>query len=197
MQLRIQYRVTLTPAQRIHAARVFGCRRVVWNDALAITKPCKLSNKRLGNPRHRAAEGPYWAIPKAAELGKLLITTAKKTPERAFLADAPVGVLQQTFRDLDRAWKAHEDSKTGKRPGPRVQPPRRKSRKDNRQTARFTNSDRFRLLGDGRLRLPKIGDVRVKWTRDLPSTWVSPGSRSSPTARTSPHPGTCGGQRRS
>ncbi|MEV0375915.1 RNA-guided endonuclease TnpB family protein [Streptomyces sp. NPDC050636] len=100
---------------------------------------------------------------------RLLITAAKKTPERAFLSDAPVGVLQQTLRDLDKAWKAHEDSKTGKRKGPRVEPPRRKSRKDNRQTARFTISDRFKIAQDGKLRLPKIGDVRVKWTRELPS----------------------------
>ncbi|NGO69388.1 RNA-guided endonuclease InsQ/TnpB family protein [Streptomyces boncukensis] len=169
MQLRYQYRVSLTPGQRIRAARVFGCKRVVWNDALALQKPRKAANKRLGNPKHRIAQGPYWAIPKAAELGKLLITVAKKTPQRSFLTDAPVGVLQQTLRDLDQAWKAHENSKTGKRPGPKVEPPRRKSRKDNRQTARFTISDRFKVLEDGKLRLPKIGDVRVKWTRALPS----------------------------
>lgn len=169
MQLRYQYRVSLTPGQCISAARVFGCKRVVWNDALSFHKPRKTANKRLGNPKHRTAEGPYWAIPKAADLGKLLITAAKKTPERAFLADAPVGVLQQTLRDLDKAWKAHEDSKTGKRKGPKVLPPRKKSRKDNRQTARFTVSDRFKVLPDGKLRLPKIGNVRVKWTRQLPS----------------------------
>jgi putative transposase len=131
--------------------------------------PRKASNKLLGNPRDRLAQGPYWGIPKAAELGKLLITEAKKTKERAFLSDAPVGVLQQTLRDFDKAWKAHEDSKSGKRPGSKVAPPKRKTRKDNRQTARFTVSDRFKLLDDGRLRLPKIGDVRVKWTRGLPS----------------------------
>ncbi|WP_409471917.1 RNA-guided endonuclease InsQ/TnpB family protein [Streptomyces sp. HC307] len=169
MQLRFQYRAYLTPGQRISANRVFGCKRVVWNDALTLHKPRKAANKRLGNPKARTAEGPYWTIPKATELGKLLITTAKKTPERAFLADAPVGVLQQTLRDLDKAWKAHEDSKTGKRKGPKAGPPRHKSRKDNRQTARFTISDRFKVLADGRLRLPKIGDVRIKWSRDLPS----------------------------
>uniref|UniRef100_A0AAU2V311 Transposase n=1 Tax=Streptomyces sp. NBC_00003 TaxID=2903608 RepID=A0AAU2V311_9ACTN len=173
MQLRYQYRVSLTPSQRMSAARVFGCRRVVWNDALAMTKPRKASNKLLGNPRARTAQGPYWAIPKNAELAKTLITAAKKTPERAFLSDAPVGVMQQALRDLDVAWKAHEDSKSGKRKGPKVAPPRFKSRKDNRQTARFTRSDRFAVLDSGRLRLPKIGDVRVKWTRDLPSAPTS------------------------
>lgn len=93
MQLRYQYRAYLAPGQRIAAARVFGCRRKVWNDALAVQKPRKASNKLLGSPKRRLAEGPYWGIPKAAELGKSLITQAKKTPERAFLSDAPVGVL--------------------------------------------------------------------------------------------------------
>jgi putative transposase len=170
MQLRYQYRVALTPGQRTRAARVFGCKRVVWNDALAVQNPRKASNKLLGSSKTRLTEGPYQQIPKNAELGKVLITRAKTTPERAFLSDCPVGVLQQTLRDLDAAWKAHEDSKTGKRKGPKVGPPCSKSRKDNRQTARFTRSDRFSITRDGRLRLPKIGDVRVTWSRDLPST---------------------------
>ena len=35
--------------------------------------------------------------------------------------------------------------------------------------ARFTRSDRWSITQDGKLRLPKIGDLKVKWTRDLPS----------------------------
>ncbi|MET9886966.1 RNA-guided endonuclease TnpB family protein [Streptomyces sp. NPDC006430] len=173
MQLRYQYRVYPTPGQRSSAARVFGCRRVVWNDALAQIKPVKAANKLLGNPKERIAQGPYQRVPKNADLAKTLVTAAKKTEQRAFLSDAPVGVLQQTLRDLDAAWKAHEDSKTGLRRGPKVQSPRFKSRKDNRQSARFTKSDRWSITEDGRLRLPKIGDVRVKWTRDLPSAPTS------------------------
>ncbi|MBW1596342.1 transposase [Streptomyces sp. JJ38] len=169
MRLRYQYRVYPTPGQRIYAARVFGCRRVIWNDALARIKPVKASNKLLGNPNNRLAHGPYQSVPKNPDLAKTLITEAKKTPERAFLIDAPVGVLQQTLRDLDAAWKAHEDSKTGKRKGPKVAPPGFKSRKDHRQAARFTRSDRWSITETGKLRLLKIGDLKVKWTRNLPS----------------------------
>jgi putative transposase len=142
---------------------------VVWNDALSRIKPVKASNKLLGNPKNRLAHGLYQHVPKNQDLARALITEAKQTPERVFLSDAPVGVLQQTLRDLDAAWKAHEDSKTGKRKGPKVAPPRFKSRKDNRQAARFTRSDRWSITEDGKLRLPKIGDLKVKWTRDLPS----------------------------
>ncbi|WP_328925881.1 MULTISPECIES: helix-turn-helix domain-containing protein [unclassified Streptomyces] len=38
MQLRYQYRVYPTPGQALRARRVFGCRRAVWNDALAIVQ---------------------------------------------------------------------------------------------------------------------------------------------------------------
>jgi putative transposase len=46
--------------------------------------------------------------------------------------------------------------------------PRFRSRKDNRQAIRFTRSG-FKVLNNGRLRLPKIGNVEVRWSRNLPS----------------------------
>jgi len=52
---------------------------------------------------------------------------------------------------------------------PKFQPPRFKSRKDRRQAVRFTANARFRVLANGKLRLPKIGDVLVRWSRSLPS----------------------------
>jgi putative transposase len=48
-------------------------------------------------------------------------------------------------------------------------PPRFRSRKDHRQAARFTANARFKVLPNGKLRLPKIGDVPVRWSRSLPS----------------------------
>jgi putative transposase len=47
--------------------------------------------------------------------------------------------------------------------------PRFRSRKDHRQTIRFTANARFKVLPNGRLRLPKVGDVPVRWSRLLPS----------------------------
>lgn len=43
------------------------------------------------------------------------------------------------------------------------------SRKDNRQAVRFTANARWKITTGGDLSLPKIGDVRVKWSRNLPS----------------------------
>jgi transposase len=61
------------------------------------------------------------------------------------------------------------DSLTGKRKGPKIEPPQFRSRKDRRHAIRFTANAKFKVLGNGRLRLPKIGDVPVRWSRPLPS----------------------------
>ncbi|WP_234021101.1 RNA-guided endonuclease InsQ/TnpB family protein [Streptomyces sp. 142MFCol3.1] len=55
----------------------------------------------------------------------------------------------------------------GKRPT--MGPPRFKSRKDNRQSIRFTANAGWKITPGGKLRLPKIGDIAVKWSRPLPS----------------------------
>ncbi|GAA1178640.1 MULTISPECIES: RNA-guided endonuclease InsQ/TnpB family protein [Streptomyces violaceusniger group] len=70
-------------------------------------------------------------------------------------------------RDLDAAYRNFFDGLKGKRP--RMGAPRFKSRKDNRQGVRFTANARWKITPGGDLSLPKIGDVRVKWSRGLPS----------------------------
>jgi hypothetical protein len=47
--------------------------------------------------------------------------------------------------------------------------PRFKSRKDHRQAIRLTANARFSITPGGKLRLPKIGDIPVRWSRQLPS----------------------------
>ncbi|MFB9640571.1 helix-turn-helix domain-containing protein, partial [Streptomyces spiralis] len=95
MQLRYNYRAYPDTTQSRALARAFGCARVVWNDCL----------------RHRkeahAAGLPYV---KSAELSRLRITQAKRTGERAWLADVSAVVLQQSLRDLDAAYKNFFDS---------------------------------------------------------------------------------------
>lgn len=113
----------------------------------------------------RAAGLPY--IPDS-ELSKR-VTAAKLTPERAWLGEVSSVVLQQALADLNTAYRNFFNSVTGKRKGRKVAPPRFRSRKDNRQAIRFTANARFKVLDNGRLRLPKIGDVEVRWSRDLPA----------------------------
>ena len=151
VQLRYNYRLYPDGPQREALARAFGCARVVFNDALAARRAA-----------HAAGE-PY--IPDAAMSAAL--TAAKQTPERAWLREVSSVVLQQALADLYVAYRNFFASVTGKRKGPKVAPPRFRSRKDRRQAVRFTANSRFRVLGDGRLRLPMIGDVEVRWSRDV------------------------------
>jgi putative transposase len=78
-------------------------------------------------------------------------------------------VLQQALADLNTAYRNFFASISGRRKGRKVAAPRFRSRKDNRQAIRFTKNSRFKVLSNGLLRLPKIGDVPVRWSRSLPS----------------------------
>jgi putative transposase len=146
-----------TSAQREALARAFGCARVVFNDALAARQAA-----------HEAGE-PY--INDAAMSRRL--TKAKAAPGREWLGEVSSVVLQQALADLNTAYKNFLDSLSGKRQGPKAGPPRFRSRKDARQSIRFTANARFKVQEDGRLRLPKIGDVKVRWSRALPAVPTS------------------------
>src|SRR5690606_33268192 len=54
--------------------------------------------------------------------------------------------------------------------GPKMGAPRYKSRKDTRQSVRFTANARWSITPGRKLRLPKLRDLKVKWSRSLPST---------------------------
>ncbi|MEU8280417.1 transposase, partial [Microbispora bryophytorum] len=154
MQLRYNFRLYPTPGQRQALARAFGCARTVFNDGL-----------RARQEAH-AAGLPYISD---GELSKRVITQAKKTPERAWLSEVSAVVLQQALADLNTAYRNLFASISGKRKGAKIAPPRFRSKRDNRQAVRFTRNARLSVTPGGKLRLPKIGDVSVRWSRDLPA----------------------------
>ncbi|THV40810.1 RNA-guided endonuclease InsQ/TnpB family protein [Glycomyces buryatensis] len=152
MQLRYRYRIYPTAPQRRELARVFGCVRTVWNDAVAART-------------HAHAEGlPY---PRTADLDKALITAAKRTTERSWLAEVSTVPLQQVLRDCHAAYMNFFNSLSGKRAGPRIGPPRFK-RRAGTQSARYTRRG-FALRPGGRLYVAKVGEVKVAWSRELPA----------------------------
>ncbi|GAA0429831.1 transposase [Actinoplanes capillaceus] len=103
------------------------------------------------------------------DLSRRVITEAKQTDQRAWLGEVSAVVLQQALADLNTAYRNFFTSLSGKRQGRNVAAPRYRSRKDNRQAIRFTRNSKFKTLDNGRLRLPKIGDLEVRWSRSLPS----------------------------
>ncbi|MDI3421435.1 RNA-guided endonuclease InsQ/TnpB family protein [Streptomyces luteolus] len=154
MQLRYSFRLYPNHTQRGLLARAFGCARVVFNDAVRAREDA------------REAGLPF---PKAGELSTRLITQAKQTETRSWLGEVSAVVLQQSLRDAESAYKNFFASLKGERKGPRLAAPRFKSRKDARQSIRFTANARWSITNNGRLILPKIGAVKVQWSRHLPS----------------------------
>jgi putative transposase len=151
---RYRYRLYPTRDQVEFLARSFGCARVVFNDALAVREEM-----------FRAGE----KAPSAAALMQAM-SAAKKTPERAWLAEVSDVPLQQSIRDLDRAYTdffRRLKAKTG-----RAGKPRFKSSRDSTQSLRFTRAH-FRVekinRTTGMLKLPKMDPVRMKLSRPLPS----------------------------
>ncbi|MFB2974360.1 RNA-guided endonuclease InsQ/TnpB family protein [Aerosakkonema sp. BLCC-F183] len=147
MKARYQYRFYPTDQQQQSLARLFGCVRVVYNDALAI---CKQSQKK----------------PKSPELQKIVITQAKQTERRAWLSEVSNIPLQQSVADLEIAFKNFFDDCKGKRKGRKAGYPKFKKR-TNRQSARFRIGG-FSIKGEG-VYLAKIGVVKPIWSRELPA----------------------------
>lgn len=160
MLKRFRYRAYLTDprVQETAVNKTFGCVRVVFNDAV-----------RAREEAHKNGQ-PF---PKTGDLSKLLITQAKGTPEREWLSEVSAVVLQQALADADRAYRNFFQSVSGKRKGARVGKPRFRSRRDNRQSARFTKNARFKVrqvnTGKAFLYLPGIGELALAYSRSLPA----------------------------
>jgi putative transposase len=150
MLVRYRYRIDPTPGQRQALARAFGCARVVYNDAIAERRRAFQAGERLSD----------------TEVQRRVITQAKRTPERAWLAEVASVALVQACQDARRAYRNWVGSLTGRRRGRRVGRPRFRT-KHGRQSIRLTRNG-F-ALQRGRLYLAKVGRVQVRWSRELPS----------------------------
>ena len=117
VQLRYNYRLDPWPRHRAALGKAFGCARVVFNDGLHARQQA-----------HKAGR-PYLTD---SELSARL-TVAKKTPERQWLGEVSVVVLQQALADLNAAYRNFFASIKGTRKGPKIEKPRFRSRKDHRQ----------------------------------------------------------------
>jgi putative transposase len=131
-------------------ARTFGCARVVYNDCL-----------RLRNAYHAAGKN-------ISDTGvqRQVVTLAKQNPERAWLGEVASVALVQACQDARRAYRNWFDSMSGRRKGRKVGRPASR-RKHRRQSIRLTRNG-FALRGE-RLYVAKVGNIKVAWSRALPS----------------------------
>ncbi len=151
MQVRYRYRLYPTPGQQQALARTFGCARVVYNDCLRVRDEAHAAGEKISD----------------TEVQRRVVTLAKQAPERAWPGEVASVALVQACQDARRAYRNWFGSLSGKRKGRKAGHPRFRSRKDHRQSVRLTRNG-FALHGD-RLYVAKVGDLRVRWSRDLPS----------------------------
>src|SRR6266852_6395034 len=136
------YRFRLDPTPEPEQAfRMFaGCRRFVWNWALARQHETYKATGRSLSYRELASE----------------LVELKRKPETAFLQACDAQALQQTLRYLDRAFVNFFEQ--------RACPPKRKSRK--RTPHAFRIPQRV-VAGDGHVSVPKIGPVKARLHRAM------------------------------
>jgi putative transposase len=146
VQVRYRYRVYPMPGQRVALARVFGCARVVYNDALRLREESHAAGNKISD----------------TEIQRQVITLAKLTPERAWLAEVSSVALVQACNDARWAYRNWFDSCSGRRKGRWVGHPRRRC-KHARQSVRLTRNG-FSVHGQ-RLSVAKVGQIRVRWSR--------------------------------
>jgi putative transposase len=151
VQVRYRYRAYPTSGQRQMLARTFGCARVVFNDALRLREELRAAGVRLSD----------------SEIQRRVVTEAKQRPEREWLSEVASVALVQACQDARRAYRNWFDSLSGRRKGRRVGKPRFR-RKSNRQCIRLTRNG-FSVRENGGVYLAKIGEIRVRWSRHLPS----------------------------
>jgi transposase len=105
---------------------MFGCARVVFNDCLRLREECRAAGETISD----------------TEVQRRVVTLAKRTPERAWLAEVASVALVQACQDARRAYRNWFDSLSGQRKGRPVGRPRFRSKR-GRQSVRLGRIGRF------------------------------------------------------
>jgi putative transposase len=136
-----RYRLRAKPSQEATLRRFAGCCRWIWNNALA-------------RQNQRYAEGEKFA--NYVEMAKWITDWRK---EHAFLKAAPVHALQSTLRDLEDSFLIFF-KKAGGRPGFK--------RYGDYMAFSEPDINCFKMdEANSRIRLPKVGWIRYRSSRDL------------------------------
>ena len=138
----IKFRIYPNKEQQNLINRTLGCVRFIYNYGLAY---------RI--ERYKAGEEANYTVTSA------ILTRMKKQEEYAFLKDADSIALQQALRDLDRAYQ-NFFKHLGKYPC-------FKSKHNHHQSYRTLNQGNNIRIVDGRLKLPKLGFVKVNQSMEI------------------------------
>lgn len=144
MELAFKYRIYPTAGQRAQIAKTFGCCRFVYNRALEMRRE---EYDRTGKSSH------------INEYIKM-IPSWKADPATAWLRQADSMALQQSLRNLDRAY---QNFFRGRREGRKVGFPQFKKRR-HRQSYR---TNKIEIVDSRHVKLPKLGVVKARVSRPV------------------------------
>ena len=140
------FRIYPNRAQRELLSRTFGCVRLVYNHYLDRKKQLWEESKQSMS---------YNACAKD-------LTSLKK--EKEFLKEVDSIALQQSLRHLDTAYTNFFKRKESGYP-------RFKSKRRGKQSYTTVNVNNNIRLEGGRIRLPKLGEVKIRQHREVPEDW--------------------------
>lgn len=139
--LGFRFRIYPNKTQQQMINRILGCSRFVYNHFLAVRRDEWKAN-------HNSL-----TYVKTAKL----LTDLKKREETSWLYEADNIALQQSLRDLDRAYMNFFKKRAGY--------PKFKSKHNHTQSYRTNNNNNGIRIVDKRIRLPKVGFVKIKQSR--------------------------------
>ena len=143
-----KFRIYPNDEQKVLFAKTFGCVRLVYNHWL---------DRKIKQYEEDKTSVTYTVC--AKEMAEM-----KKTEEYAFLKEVDSVSLQQSLRHLDTAFQNFfKQPKTGF--------PRFKSKKRNKNSYSTVCINGNITISNGYLKLPKIGQVRVKQHRQIPEDY--------------------------
>ena len=136
----VKFRIYPNKEQENLILQTFGCCRLIYNKGLDMRNKAYKNGEKIGYVQTSA-----------------MVTELKRTEQFAFLKDVEAVTLQQSLRDLDRAYQNFFKK--------RAKFPKFKSKHDNHQSYR-TLSNHIRIVGNY-LKLPKLGYVKVKQSMEV------------------------------
>lgn len=133
----IKFRIYPDETQKLILAKTFGCCRLVYNKGLAF---------RINS--FKAGEKPSYKMTSS------MLTDMKHSKEFLFLNEVDSIALQQSLRDLDRAYRNFFDC--------RSRYPKFKSKHNHNFSYRTINQGNNIRIENGKIKLPKVGFVKIK-----------------------------------
>ena len=142
MRKGVKFRIYPNDEQKEQINKTIGCSRLVYNKGVALRREAYKNSRKANYSTTNA-----------------MLTSMKHSEEYAFLNEVDSMALQQSLRDLDTGYKNMYEK--------RAKQPRFKSKRHYKQTYRTINQKNSIRIEGKKIRLPKLGWVKLKQSMDI------------------------------